>query len=50
MCVCACARVCMLDDIEQTAYQLLSKLALREPHSVREVSDCKWHACVCVCV
>ncbi len=31
----------MLDDIEQTAYQLLSKLALREPHSVREVSSCE---------
>jgi cullin-associated NEDD8-dissociated protein 1 len=27
-----------LDDIKQTAYQLLSKLATREPHCVREVS------------
>lgn len=28
-----------LDDIKQAAYQLLSKLAVREPHCVREVLD-----------
>lgn len=28
-----------LDDIKQAAYQLLSKLAAREPHCVREVLD-----------
>jgi hypothetical protein len=39
-----------LDDIKQTAYQLLSKLALREPHCVREVSNYDRHVCVCACV
>jgi len=28
-----------LDDIQQAAYQLLSKVAVREPHCVREVLD-----------
>jgi hypothetical protein len=42
-----------LDDMKQAAYQLLCKLAVREPFFVREVSPLpmrpvpvKWHACV----